>query len=781
MKRINLRLPKDYIPAFRRVFKELEENSLNIIYLYSPPAYGKTTTLLKFFEEKKYNPVWIQLEESDKHIDVFEIGILEILSDFSSTLKEAISLIERKNIPELFWKILKEESKNIFLPQNTYFVFLDTYHLMENFGKVIKDIILPIFKIIPAKCVIEANLPYEFEGDVKIIDENFFKLSSEEIIKIGEIFDEKISYEDAKILRERTDGWLLPCILFFKDKRDTKAKLESLLEWPELLEGLLEENFKKLNEEDKISLLTLGQLREFSLGAIKWILGYENPERIINKLKEKGFVIIEEIKGGEVIYKFHRLLKSYLERRLKKFPLGYDLFFRIQIYALDYFESIGDFENALYHAIKMRDPVKCGKYLKVIATELFHEGKLSIVEDFIREIEKEEIIKTPELMLCEAIYLNLIEKYKDSVKILEEIIRDLKDEDYLVGKYFLIMGKEYLNEKEDVLIEEGNKLLEEIKNYEERYRFEPDFEKDPWRIVRRKAYKSSDYFASLMYSRVYNFLGNLYYSKREMEKAREFYEKSTNFSKKIKDEKRALVNLHNIGLTYLFYGDLKGVEYLKDTIINFPLLTPVKANSLNALGIYYEIFEGDLEKAEECYKKALEINEFFNQRERIISNISNLTYLYLKKGDEKKVFEYLEKYEKFVFETENKKLINSFYIDKTEILIHLDKIDEAKEAFKNINEIEVLKFEEDKYYKFYVEGKLKYVMGEIDNGKDLINKFLEWCFKNYPYYKKLDILYYLYILYKKFNDPDLLKIRKFAEDLIREKRYLKRLRDFDIE
>jgi tetratricopeptide (TPR) repeat protein len=780
MKRINLKLPENYIPAFRRVFKELEENSLNIIYLYSPPGYGKTTTLLKFFEEKKYNPVWIQFEESDKHIDVFEIGILEILSDFSSTLKETISLMESKNIPALFWKILKEESKNIFLPPNTYFVFLDTYHLMENFGKIIKDIILPIFKIIPAKCVIEANLPYEFEKEVKVIDENFFKLLPEEIIKIGEIFDEKISYEDAKILRERTDGWLLPCILFFKDKRDTKTKLKGLLEWPELLEGLLEENFKKLNEEDKISLLTLGQLREFSLGAIKWILGYENPERIINRLKEKGFVIIEEIKEGVLTYRFHRLLKSYLEKRLKKFPLGYDLFFRIQIYALDYFESIGDFENALYHAIKMRDPVKCGKYLRAIATDLFNEGKLSVVEDFLREIEKEEIIKTPELMLCEGIYLNLIEKYKDSVKILEKIIKDLKDEDYLEGKYFLIMGREYLNEKEDILIEEANKLLEEIKEYEEKYRFEPDFEKDPWKIVRRKTYKSSDYFASLMYSRVYNFLGNLYNSKREIEKAREFYEKSTDFSRKIKDDKRALVSLHNIGLTYLFYGDLKAIEYFKD-IINFPVLIPVKANSFNALGIYYEIFEGDLEKAEECYKKALEINEFFNQREKIIANISNLASLYSKKGDEKKVFEYLEKLEKFVFETENKKIINSFYMGKTEILIHLDKIDEAKEVFKNINEIEILKYEEDKYYKFYVEGKLKYVMGETLNGKDLINKFLEWCFKNYSYYNKLDTLYYIYILYKKFNDPDLLKIRKLAEDLIREKGYLKRLRDFDIE
>ncbi|MEO0259155.1 MAG: hypothetical protein ABIM77_00205 [candidate division WOR-3 bacterium] len=780
MRRVRLRLPENYIPVFKRAKKELMQTTSKVIYIYSPPAYGKTTTLLKFFEDTDFNPIFIQVEDKDKDFDMFKISLLQILSEFSGTLKETISLINGKETPKLFWEILKNEYNNIALPENTYFVFLDTYHLMENFGKIIKEIILPLFKNLPAKLIIEANLPYEFEGDVKIMGEEFFTLSCEEIIDLSSLFGEKISPKDAFLLRERTEGWLLPCILFFRDKRDVKTKLDSLLEWPELLEGLLEGVFKDLEEEEKINLLTLGQLREFNYGAVKWILGYENPERIINKIKERGFTLIEEIKEGIIVFRFHRLLKSYFERRLKKFPLGYDLFFRIHIRALDYFESIGDFENALYHSIKMRDPTRCGKYLKSIVIDLFNEGKISAIESFLKEIENEGILKTPEILLCEGIYLNLIEKYDESVKLLKKILESLKEEDYLLGKYFLLIGREYLNEKEDILIEEGNRLIEEVKKYEEKHVMEPDFEKDPWRIVKRKTFKSPDYFVSLMYGRIYNFLGNQYYSKKDIERAREFYQKSLSFLKKIKDDRRILTVIHNIGLTFLFEGKKEAIEYFMD-VANYPVLFPGKAASLNNIGIWYEIFEGDLDKAEEYYKKAFEVNEKFKQRQAIISQVSNLMYLYLKKKDKEKVLQYLEKLENLVFATKNERLINGFYMGKTEIFTHLCELEEAEKALKEVKESVTLKFEEQKYYKMYVEGKLRYLKGDVSEAKNLIDKSIEWTFLKSDFTDKIDKLYYLYEIYKKFDDPDIQKIRKMAEDLIREKGCLKRLRDFDLE
>ncbi len=779
MRRVSLKLPDDYIQVFKKTLKELETTK-KIIYLYSPPAYGKTTTLLKFFTDKNFNPVFIQIEERDNDIETFKISLLNLLSEFSITLKEKISLIDGKMLSELFFSILEDEYKNISLPENTYFVFLDTYYLTENFGKIIKDIILPVFKSLSCKVVIEANLPFEFEEDVKIIGDEYFTLSVQEIMDLALLFDEKITLDEVYLLKEKTEGWLLPCILFFKDKRETKIKLEFLLEWPEILEGLLEEVFKNLKEEEKIVLLTLGQLREFNYEAISWITGYKNPERMINELKRKGFSLIEEIREGTIIFRFHHLLKSYLERRLKKFPLGYDLFFRIHINALDYFESTGDLENALYHAIKIRDPLKCGKYLKGIVIDLFNQGKISVIESFLKEVEKEGIIKTPEFILSEGIYLNLVEKFKESVEKFEKVIKELKEEDYLIGKYFILIGKEFLGEEEDILIEEGNRLLEEVKEYENMHKIELDFEKDPLRIIKRKTYTSPSYFVFLMYARIYNFLGTLYHSKREIERAIEFYEKSLSFLKKIKDDMRILGVIHNIGDAFLFKGNREALEYFNN-VVNYPVLFPDKAMSLNNIGVYYEVFEGDLERAEEYYRKALEVSEKFLQIERISIFYSNLLNIYIKKKEEEKIFKCLQEIEKISLLTKNPGIINSFYLNKTEALMRIDRLKEAEETLRKVEETEILKFEEDKYYKMYIEGKLKYLMGNISEAKKLINESLEWSLSEGSFRDKIEKLYFIYEIYKKFGDPEIIKIRNIAEKLLREKGYLKRLKDFDIE
>lgn len=271
--------------------------------------------------------------------------------------------MNEKEISKSFWNILENEYKNIFLPRDTYFIFLDTYYLMENFGKIIREIILPVFDNLPARIIIEGNLSYKFERDLKIIGDEFFILIIEEIMEIANFFGEKINHEDAFLLKERTEGWILPCILFFKDKRDLRTKINSLLNSSEILEEFIEGIFKHSTEEEKTLLLGIAQLKDFDYELIRQALGFDNPEKLINKLKERGFVFIEEIKEGIINFHLHTILKSYLEKKFKSFA-GYNLILRIYMSVLEYFERIGNFEDALYYAIKMRDSARCGEYLK---------------------------------------------------------------------------------------------------------------------------------------------------------------------------------------------------------------------------------------------------------------------------------------------------------------------------------------------------------------------------------------------------------------------------------
>lgn len=62
----------------------------------------------------------------------------------------------------------------------------------------------------------------------------------------------------------------------------------------------------------------------------------------------------------------------------------------------------------------------------------------------------------------------------------------------------------------------------------------------------------------------------------------------------------------------------------------------------------------------------------------------------------------------------------------------------------------------------------------------MINESIDWFLLKDSFSSKIEKIYYIYEIYKRFNDFEITKIRKIAEDIIREKGCLKRLKDFDI-
>lgn len=780
MRRVFLKLPEDYIPVFKKAREKIRQAPSKIIYVYSPPAYGKTTTLLKFFKENNYNPVFIQIEENDKNFNAFKLSLLEVFAAFSSRLSKSLSLIDENTALSFFWSFIERIRRTIELPENTYFVFLDTYRLMENFEKILNEIILPVFDILDVRVVIEANTPFEFKDKIQSIGKRFFTLCEEEIIEIGNLFGQKIDRETAFFIKEKTEGWILPCILFFKDKRNIQQKLKLLEEGGELLAKLLEQNFSVMNEEEKMNLLALGQLREFNYEAIEWILGYQNPKGLIRDIKDRGFVLIEECRGKDIIFKFHHLIKVWLENKISKLPMGIELSYRIHSRAMEYFESVQEFETALYHAIQLKNYIKIGKYFKAIVIDLFCKGKIHEIEKYFNEIGTANISSSKDLTLCYGIYLNFIERYKDSISQLNKILNDLETEDRLLAEYYILGSRVFLGEEKDLLIENAQKLLKKLKEYEKSFKFKPDVEKDSWKIAKRKIIKSPKHFIFLMYGRIYNLLGTLYYYKGKINEAREFYKKSLEFLEKTEDKKLIFIIIYNLGLLELFQGNKKAIDYF-ETIIKYQEDPIQKASSLHNLGLYYEICEGNLERAEEYYKKAEEINQKFNQTFKLIPNILSLIDIYSKKQEKKKLFEYLKKLEKIVKEINDLQWFSRFCIKKADILIKFNKVDEAEKVLTQLSESEISKSELLGYYRNYTMGKLKYIKGFLEEGKELINESLNWILENDHFANKVEKLLDAYQFYKRFKDKEFLKVREIAGKMLKKQGFIKRLKDFDID
>lgn len=221
------------------------------------------------------------------------------------------------------------------------------------------------------------------------------------------------------------------------------------------------------------------------------------------------------------------------------------------------------------------------------------------------------------------------------------------------------------------------------------------------------------------------------------------------------------------------------MDYFFD-VVNYPVDFPAKGNSLNSIGICYEIYFGDLHKAEEYYRRAWEMNLKFKQERGIVTNVANLLYVYMKRKEKEKVCEFLEKLEELVKRQKDPYLLNSFYMRSTEIMIELGEIQKARISFQKIDEVKALKRDPDKYYMIYVEGILRYEEGFREKGKELIEKSLEWTLKNSSFMDKIEKLYFIYNLYKRHNDPEMYRIREIAKRLLDETDHPERYKDFNI-
>lgn len=138
------------------------------------------------------------------------------------------------------------------------------------------------------------------------------------------------------------------------------------------------------------------------------------------------------------------------------------------------------------------------------------------------------------------------------------------------------------------------------------------------------------------YSNAFNGLGNLYFDKKELEKAEEHYKKAIEL-----DPNNPKI-YHNLGNAYYFNGQHDKAEEFFKKVISIGMKNPKTYNNIGV--IYYD--RNEYVKAEEFYKKAISINNsypfpyynlanlFFDKKEYKKAKENYLKHLELKKYDE---------------------------------------------------------------------------------------------------------------------------------------------------
>ena len=142
-----------------------------------------------------------------------------------------------------------------------------------------------------------------------------------------------------------------------------------------------------------------------------------------------------------------------------------------------------------------------------------------------------------------------------------------------------------------------------------------------------------------------NNIGFLALQQGDIPKALEYYHKSLQLRKDIKDKKGIAMSLNNIGFIYYNQGDIpKALEYFHKSL---QLQEEIKdkygiANSLNNIGRIYNK-QGDTNKALEYWHKSLKLREDIKDKRGIAESLNNIGGIYRNQGDIPKALEYYQK------------------------------------------------------------------------------------------------------------------------------------------
>jgi len=140
-------------------------------------------------------------------------------------------------------------------------------------------------------------------------------------------------------------------------------------------------------------------------------------------------------------------------------------------------------------------------------------------------------------------------------------------------------------------------------------------------------------------------LGSVYYTRGDLDKAEEMYEKSLEIEEKLGRLKGMALAYGNLGLVYYTRGDLDKAEEMHEKSLEIEKkLGQLEgiARVYGNLGIVYDK-RGDLDKAEEMYEKSLEIEKKIGRFEGMAYLYGNLGIVYDKRGDLDKAEEMYEK------------------------------------------------------------------------------------------------------------------------------------------
>ena len=719
----------------------------NLILVYGPAGYGKTTIVADYLNHKRIKAAWLNLPEEVHHIYTFfsyTVHALQTIDESfgANTLQLIKSRREKAHASKNFKttsielvstfvnEFKKSFNKRIILVVDDFQNLNETPWMKAVFNGLIKQFPENLHMIIISRQVPDIDfIPLIKKGKMSRIGMEEMVFNAVEIKNLlKDVYNFNGTNKGINLLEKKLGGWItgIHMILQTFGEHYENLDIEAQRIPENIFNYLAEEVYKKLNPESQRFLLITSALDDFDKDICGYVKDIHNPDSVFDELVKRN-VLVQNKRQNTLpkpgnhgnSYSYHQFFKTFMASKLRNhFPKEKSSEYKNIIQ--NYYFSRGDTISGINFLFNTRDYSNAIPLVLQNFDKLLREGKYEILWKWLSYIDKETITGNAALLF----YSGLLNKYfageldtaLDYIQKSIALLRKDKNSDstllvrcYINKANLLIsLGRiqDVISEITDIIGEQPENELKAILQY---YLALAYYQNGQYEIsenlLRQSMELSSKNELTENEKNIFILLGHINLIKGEYKKSTHYYEKIDVLSPNILDKFETLCNLVLLYSQSANYRKAKqNLDKLDETIENFPSPIFRIPYMLAKQAYYYE--KGEYETCKEIlggiHDIALSMNHinYLYLSSRLLSDtfyqmndiVNSQKYLleateYLNKGNELEMVE----------------------IASVKALLEKSKIDNTEEKTESNIEA-VLLFARD----FYISQKLIYSQVQVD-------------------------------------------------------------------
>jgi LuxR family maltose regulon positive regulatory protein len=362
-----------------------------IVSIVGPPGYGKTALLADWAASERRQVAWLTLDEQDNDPAVlltYLAATFDRVEPIDGSILSAIAAHEQQILSNAVPRLASEMHR---WRRPVVLILDDAHRLVDRTSldalAVLLDHLPPHVQVAIAART-RPDLPFgRFRTRMGLleIERTLLAFDEEEAGAAASAAGRHLTPDDARHLVDRTEGW--PAAIYLATlsdgaaERNTGRIADVTGRRGFIAEYLQSELLATLGDEDVTFLARTSILDAVEPGVAEAVVGMPGASARLPSLA-RAYLLIAQVGAGEVSYRYHRLLRDYLEAELERREPGATK--ELHRRAASWYAAAGRLELAVDHAIASGDVDAAAGLVTRAAMPVYYAGRAATLDRWLR-------------------------------------------------------------------------------------------------------------------------------------------------------------------------------------------------------------------------------------------------------------------------------------------------------------------------------------------------------------------------------------------------------------